>query len=139
MLSRACEYAIQAAIYMAKKPRGEYTLIREISKALNIPHHFLGKIMQSLVKKGVMISHKGPKGGLALSKKASEISMMDVVAAIDGSDFTTRCIIGLKKCDQTSKCPLHIAWCDKRENLKEMFSGESLAKLVKDLELSSQN
>lgn len=51
MLSRACEYAIQAAIYMAKKPTGEYTLIREISKDLNIPHHFLGKIMQSLVKK----------------------------------------------------------------------------------------
>ncbi|MEE8423642.1 MAG: Rrf2 family transcriptional regulator [Thermodesulfobacteriota bacterium] len=139
MLSRACEYAIQAAIYMAKKPRREYTLIREISKELNIPHHFLGKIMQSLVKKGIMISHKGPKGGLALSKKASEISMLDVVTAIDGSDFTSRCIIGLKKCEDTSKCPLHITWCDKRENLKEMFSAESLAKLVKDLELTSQN
>ncbi len=139
MLSRACEYAIQAAIYMARKPRGEYTLIRVISKELDIPHHFLGKILQSLVKKGLMISHKGPKGGLALSKKASEISMLDVVAAIDGSDFTNRCIIGLKKCDKESKCPLHTAWCDKRENLKEMFSGESLAKLVKDLELSSQN
>jgi Rrf2 family protein len=139
VLSRACEYAIQAAIYMARKPRGEYTLIREISKELDIPHHFLGKILQSLVKKGLMISHKGPKGGLALSKKPSEISMLDVVAAIDGSDFTSRCIIGLKKCENASKCPLHVAWCDKRENLKEMFSDESLAKLVKDLELSSQN
>jgi Rrf2 family protein len=139
MLSRACEYAIQASLYLAKKPAGQYTLIREISKGLSIPHHFLGKIMQTLVKKGVLISHKGPKGGLALSKKASEISMMDVVAAIDGYDFTTRCIIGLKKCEDTSKCPLHIAWCDKRDHLKEMFSDESLAKLVKDLELSSPN
>ncbi len=139
MLSRACEYAIQAAIYMARKPMGEYTLIREISKELDIPHHFLGKILQSHIKKGLMVSHKGPKGGLALSKKASEISMLDVVAAIDGYDFTSRCIIGLKKCESASKCPLHTVWCDKRENLKEMFSDESLAKLVKDLELSSQN
>ena len=69
MLSRACEYAIQASLYLAKKPEREYTLTREISKGLSIPHHFLGKIMQTLVKKGILISHKGPKGGLALSKK----------------------------------------------------------------------
>jgi Rrf2 family protein len=139
MLSRACGYAIQASLYLAKKPEREYTLIREISKELDIPHHFLGKIMQTLVKRRILISHRGPKGGLALSKKPVEITMMDVVTAIDGTDFTTGCIIGLKKCANTSQCPLHIAWCDKREQLKTLFVGESLAQLVKDLELSSSN
>ncbi len=139
MLSRACEYAIQAALYLAKKPLGEYTLIREISKGLDIPHHYLGKIMQALVKEGILISHRGPKGGLALSKKPAEITMMDVVTAIDGTDFTTRCIIGLNKCEDTSQCPLHIAWCDKREQLKTLFAGESLDQFVKDLELSFPN
>ena len=64
MLSRACEYAIQAVICLAKKPVGEYTLIREISEGLKIPHHFLGKVMQTLVKADILTSHKGPKGGL---------------------------------------------------------------------------
>ena len=139
MLSRACEYAIQAVICLANKPEGEFTLIREISKGLKIPHHFLGKVMQTLVKADILTSHKGPKGGLALSKKPSDITMMDVVTAIDGNDFIPDCIIGYKKCDDTSKCPLHLTWCDKREEIQQMFSNKSLAKLVEDLEISSPN
>ena len=139
MLSRACEYGIQATIYLAKKPEREYTLIREISKGLSIPHHFLGKIMQTLVKKGILTSHKGPKGGLALSKKPEEITMMDVVTAIDGTDSITRCIMGSKKCDENSTCPLHVAWCDNLEKIKLMFLHKSLSQLVHDLELSSPN
>jgi Rrf2 family iron-sulfur cluster assembly transcriptional regulator len=133
MLSRACEYALQAVVYISKKPQGEYTLIREISTGLDIPHHFLGKIMQTLVKEGILTSHKGPKGGLALTKSPSEINMMDVIAAIDGTDFTTRCIMGFKKCEEHGLCPLHLAWCDKRQEIEKMFSGESLAQLVDDL------
>ncbi len=122
MLSRACEYAIQAALYLAKKPLGEYTLIREISKGLDIPHHYLGKIMQTLVKEGILISHKGPKGGLALSRKQTRMTIMDVITAVDGKDaFTTKCIIGLKKCGGTSKCPLCAAWTDNREKIEEVF------------------
>jgi Rrf2 family iron-sulfur cluster assembly transcriptional regulator len=132
MLSRACEYGIQATLYLAKKPEKEYTVIREISKVLNIPYHFLGKIMQTLVKKGIVVSHKGPKGGLALSKKPAEITMMDIVAAIEGTNFISECIIGYKKCDDTSKCPLHHAWCEKRDEIQQIFSNESLAKIMYD-------
>ncbi len=120
MLSRAWEYAIQAALYLAKKPLGEYTLIREISKGLDIPHHYLGKIMQTLVKEGILISHKGPKGGLALSRKHSRMTIMDVITAIDGNDFTTKCIIGFKKCDGTAKCPLCATWTNKRDKIKNI-------------------
>ena len=139
MMSRACEYGIQAIIYLARKPEREYTLIREISKELDIPHHYLGKIMQTLVKKGILVSHKGPKGGLALSKKPGEITVMDVVTAIDGVDFIPECIIGYKACDDRSNCPLHVAWCDNLEKLKLMFSHKSLSQLVHDLELLSPN
>ena len=95
--------------------------------------------MQTLVKKGILISHKGPKGGLALSKKPAEITIMDVVTAIDGTDFIPECIIGYKKCDDRSNCPLHVAWCDKREKIKLMFLRKSLFQLVHDLEPLSLN
>ncbi len=133
MLSRACEYGLQAVIYIAKNSERHYTLIREISQDLGLPHHFLSKIMQALVKGEILISHKGPKGGLALLKKPSEINVMDVVTVIDGTDFTSRCIMGLKRCDENSDCPLHDAWCNKREDIKDMFSHESLAQLLEDL------
>ena len=134
MLSRTCEYAIQAVIYMAEKPEGEYTLTREISKELGIPHHFLGKIMQTLVREGILISHKGPKGGLALSKKPSAITPMDVITIIDGTDFTTRCIMGLDNCDENTNCPLHDVWCNERDQIQTMFSTQSIAQLAEHLE-----
>ena len=139
MLSRACEYAIQATIYLAKKPEGEYTLIREISKELDIPHHYLGKIMQILVKNGILNSLKGPKGGLALSKKPSKMTMMDVITAVDGSDFSTKCIIGFKKCGATSKCPICETWTDKREKIEGFFPERSLAQRVEDSGIASPN
>ncbi len=139
MLSRACEYGLQAAIYLAKKAERDYTLSREISKRLSIPHQYLCKIMQTLVKKGILISHKGPKGGLALSKKPAEITMMDVVTAIDGTDFMPGCIIGYKKCVENSNCPLHVTWCDNLEKIRLMFLHKSLVQLVEDLEMPALN
>ena len=133
MLTRACEYAIQASIYLARKPEEEYTLIREISEGLDIPHYFLGKIMQNLVKAGILLSLKGPRGGLALSKKSTEITIMDIVTTIDGPDFNTNCIMGFKKCGDGFECNTHSGWCELREQIEEMFSKGSLAQLLKDL------
>jgi Rrf2 family protein len=132
LLSRTCEYAIQAVVYLAKNP--ERVLIRKMSKDLKIPHHFLGKIMQTLAKAGVLISQKGPKGGFALSKPPSKITMMDVVSAIDGTDSFNRCIIGLPKCDEKTPCPLHTRWAPLRQSISSMLSGKSLAALLKELE-----
>ncbi len=68
IMSRACGYAVQAIIHIAKKPEGHFTPVRKISEELFIPRHFLGKIVQSLVKAGILTSSRGPKGGLALTK-----------------------------------------------------------------------
>jgi Rrf2 family iron-sulfur cluster assembly transcriptional regulator len=134
MLSPACEYAIQTAVYLAKKPDGEYTLVREISRDLGVSPYFLSKITRNLVKERVLISRTGPKGGLALSKKPSEIVLMDVVNVIDGTDFTTWCIMGLDRCDETLDCPLHDIWCAKRDQIQAVFSTQSIAQLGEALQ-----
>jgi Rrf2 family protein len=131
IMSRACGYAVQAIIHVAKKPEGHFTPVRKISEELGIPRHFLGKIVQSLVKAGILSSSRGPKGGLALMKNPSELTLMDVVSVIDGTDFNTRCIIGLPKCDDEAPCILHSRWEKMR---KGVLSGMSLAALVKELE-----
>jgi Rrf2 family protein len=87
--------------------------------------------MQTLVKAGVLTSLRGPKGGLALSRSPEEITLMDIVIAIDGKDFDSKCIIGLPRCDDAEPCLLHTSWDKLR---KGIFSEKSLASLLEELE-----
>ncbi len=84
IFSRQCEYALQAVLYLALKPSGEMTSIKELTRALGIPYHFLGKILQDLTRKGLLASHKGPTGGFALDMPAKDITLFHVVDAVDG-------------------------------------------------------
>jgi len=68
LFSRQCEYALQAVLYLALKPEGVKTSIRDLAKRIQIPHHFLAKILQQLVYKGMLVSQKGPAGGFALAE-----------------------------------------------------------------------
>lgn len=81
LFSKAAEYALIAAIYIAKssKPEGVDTL----SKNLNISKSFLAKILQNLAKEEILVSYKGAKGGFTLGKDISEISVLDIIKASD--------------------------------------------------------
>jgi Rrf2 family protein len=81
LFSKAAEYALIATIYIAKtdKPEG----VDALSKSLNISKSFLAKILQNLAKQGILISYKGAKGGFALAKDMTKISVIDIVRAAD--------------------------------------------------------
>lgn len=130
MFSRACEYAIQALLYLAERPPGVYATVREVAKQRTIPFHFLGKIVQHLTKRGLLISSKGPNGGIALASSADEITLLQVVEAIDGLDLTTQCVIGLPTCLDSNPCPLHIDWRKSRLQIIRMLARKTLRQLV---------
>lgn len=130
IFSRQCEYAIQALIYLAKKPSEQWTSIKEMSEQLNIPQHFLGKILQSLSSKGVLKSQKGFSGGFALGKLPERISVFDIVEAIDGDAYRTECVLGFPDCSNNNPCPVHAKWKELRENIVEMIKKKSLMELA---------
>lgn len=130
MFSRACEYAIQALLYLAGRPPGVYAPVREVAQQRSIPFHFLGKIVQQLTKRGLLISSKGPNGGIALASPANEVTLLQVVEAIDGLDVTTQCVIGLPTCLDANPCPLHIDWRKNRMQILQMLARKTLAQLV---------
>ncbi len=82
LFSRQCEYAIKAVVYLAVKKDGERVATNELTRRLNIPYHFVAKILQNLTKKGLLRSTKGPRGGFSLALPADEISF-SIVDAID--------------------------------------------------------
>ncbi len=127
MLSNTCKYAIRAVIYLAINEKKDQKIgIRKISEDLNIPAPFLGKILQILSKNKVLFSTKGPNGGFSLGKNADDISLLEIVKVIDGLDFFSNCLIGMKVCSGNKKdeklCPFHDKLDPIRDELFEQFN-----------------
>jgi len=126
VLSKTCNYALRASLYVASQKNRDYIPINEISDNLNISFHFLTKILQTLTETEIMISFRGPKGGVRLAKSPSEINLYNIITTIDGNDIFEKCLLGLHDCQNSKPCPLHEQWNGIRENLKKMFQSNTL-------------
>ena len=108
MLSLTCKTAIKAVIYLASKfESGEKSGIREIADFINASEHTVGKMLQTLVKEGVINSAKGPTGGFYITAKQKNQSILNIIDAIDGKEVFDECGLGLSKCSATHPCPMH--------------------------------
>jgi len=129
IFSRACEYGMQATLYIATKPDRRVG-IKEIASELNIPVHFLAKILQSLSEKNILTSYKGVHGGYTLQRSPDAIRLIDVVEAIDGLGFFENCVLGFPGCGTGKPCPVHDRWGQVRDTIRAMLSTDSLADLL---------
>jgi Rrf2 family iron-sulfur cluster assembly transcriptional regulator len=120
-------------MYLALKPEGEHTSIRELTKKIQIPYHFLAKILQDLVYKKILTSQKGPSGGFALAKSPKDITLYEIVVAIDGVGFTENCVLGFPECSGKNPCAVHDMWGDMREKLKATLMNRSVAQMAKEM------
>jgi Rrf2 family protein len=138
MLSNTCKYATRAVIYLALNSKDEKKIgIKEISKELDIPTPFLGKILQSLAKNKMLLSTKGPNGGFSLARSASEISLLNIIEIIDGLDLFENCLIGLKSCsasaDTEVQCPTHHKYSPISKQLYNLFNTETIEMLANEI------
>jgi len=131
IFSRQCEYALQAVSYLALQPAGKKTSIRALSRKLKIPYHFLAKILQNLTYKKLLVSQKGPSGGFALALSPDRITLFHIVEAIDGIDFSKKCVMGFSECSGKSPCAVHKHWAKMREGIYSMLVSENIAEMVK--------
>lgn len=125
IFSRPCEYAIRALTSLAVAPRGA-ARAEEIAQAEGIPLPILSKVLQDLVRKGLLVSRRGPGGGFRLARRLNLITLRDVVAAIDGLDPFYVCVTGLPGCSDETPCPLHDMWKEMRAGLMESFEKTTL-------------
>lgn len=130
LLSSACVYGLRASVYLAAVSEGTYVSIKKISNDLDISHHFLTKVLQQLTDAELMESMKGPKGGVRLTNPPEKITLLEIVAAIDGMDILTECALGLPGCGSEKPCPIHDKWASTRDSIKKMLMNTSLQELV---------
>jgi Rrf2 family protein len=83
-LTRASSYALHAVAYMASQKSEKPVASHNIAEARNIPERFLLKVLKPLVTNRVLVSIKGPNGGYRLARPAADISMADIIEAVDG-------------------------------------------------------
>ena len=133
LLSKSCVYGIRASIYIASEHENGYISISNVAKELNLSAHFLTKILQQLTSDNLLLSHKGPKGGVKFARDTKEIKLLEIIAAIDGMDLFDECALGLEGCGVYKPCPLHDSWTVHRNKLKELFHNESLYSLSENV------
>jgi Rrf2 family protein len=132
LLSKSCIYGIRASLYLASRKPEEYNSIRKMSETLDISFHFLTKILQQLTAQDLMESYKGPNGGIKLSQKGREATLLDIVTAIDGPGMFTECALGLPGCGTNKPCPLHDSWAVTRDHIKDMLERTNLVEMAKE-------
>jgi Rrf2 family iron-sulfur cluster assembly transcriptional regulator len=132
--SRSTEYAIRALVHLAQVPEGRYAMVKQIAAEENIPAHFLAKILQQLVRKGLLRSSKGPTGGFCLRRPAGEIRLMQLVEALDGLTNYQKCVSGLSECTDGAPCAMHDSWKTLRSRIMNYLETTTIAELVSSLE-----
>jgi len=133
MLSRSCEYAIRSVLYVGRRQKNEGAArpgIREMAEALDIPSHFLGKIMQNLTRHDLLSSAKGPNGGFYLSEGQSANPLIKIVEVVDGLQVFSRCGLGLKNCSAEHPCPLHFDFAPYRDGLESALRNHTVENTV---------
>jgi len=133
MLSHTSKYAIRALIYLELYSNKEKKVgIKEISQKLDIPSPFLGKILQTLVKHNFLNSVKGPNGGFYLNRPAIDLTLMEVIEVIDGTDSFEECVIRNEACDHNNPCSMHGKMAPLWKEMRSVFVTETIADLVSE-------
>lgn len=130
MFTQSTDYAIRAAIDIATRPEGQPVLASELAASLAIPQHYLSKILQQLVRAGVLESTRGRRGGFVLSRPADQIKLREVVAPFEDLRRCEECILGQPVCSSAGACPLHDFWKVVRERYLQELDTRTLGDLA---------
>ena len=133
LFSKTCEYAIRATLFMAMHHSGEFISIRKIADEVNIPYHFLTKILQHLTRADILESSRGPQGGVKIKGQVDEIKLINIIYAVDGADIFEQCVIGLPGCGVAKPCPFHDQWIHIRSLLHNSLDSSTLSDLVRKI------
>ncbi len=136
VITRATEYAIRAVLHMAMQPPGVTVLKKDICREQEVTPAFLTKILQPLIKAGIVGSQRGVRGGFYLSRSADTITLLDVIRAEEGPLHLNLCLLKDGNCTRENYCPVQRVWQNAREQLTATLNGYTFAQLS---EMARQN
>jgi Rrf2 family protein len=141
-LTKKADYGLMALKYLAEQadatasrnPHGLTTnsaqSAKDIAEAYHIPPQLLAKILQTLAKAGLLVSHAGTNGGYSLARSPREITAFEVIRAIDGPLFITSCITIHGTCDLAGHCTIKEPLRKVNDSIKDLLNGICISDLI---------
>lgn len=131
MLSNSSKYAIKAVLYLSLHSSSSNKIMaKDIAEPINVPPAYIAKLLQELVREGLVSSARGPKGGFFLNESNNNQKVIDVLTAIDGENRLVGCMLSLEKCNEEKPCPLHNVLISSRQNILKVLKENSIADLA---------
>ena len=116
-ITRQADYAVRAVLYLSRARQAERSPTSAIAKDQNIPPSFLAKIISQLSISGLLRTSRGAHGGVTLAREPKDISLLEVVEAIDGPIQLNECVTNTDTCSFEENCPIKFVWCDAQDAL----------------------
>ncbi len=129
-LTRKGEYAIRGIVHLAGMPVGKVCLLSDIAAAVDVPPTFLAKIFQQFSKIGLVKSFRGTGGGFLLGRAAENITLLEVVEAVEGPIIPNRCVVAPTDCERSGFCNAHPVWKRVQGEVRSVLEGVTLKELV---------
>ena len=135
MISKACQYALRAVVYLASKADDNAKLnVKQIAKEIDTPEAFTAKTLQLLNKHKIITSLKGPYGGFFIEEYQMDTPIINIVHAVDGLQIFSACGFGLRRCSIGHPCAFHDTYAVLRNSMKHTFETTTVRKLAKNIE-----
>jgi Rrf2 family protein len=138
-ITRQADYAVRAVLYLAERDQTSRFATSEIARTQRIPVTFLAKIVAQLAAAGILRSTRGAHGGVALGRPADEISLLDIVEAIDGPMLLNECVADPTTCPLGEGCAVHRVWCQAQAELVERLGQTTFAQLARRSQLAAEH
>lgn len=129
-LTRAADYAVRVMIHMAGLPPGTRASRSELAEAVECPEQFLSKVLQSLTRAGLVVSHRGNTGGFELPADRRAATMLEVVEALEGRIRLNLCLTSEHACTRQAWCPAHDVWAEAQESLVSVLQKATISDLA---------
>ena len=129
-ITRQADYAVRAMVYLAQLGAERRAATSQIAKEKQIPPSFLAKIVSQLSVAGLLQTSRGAHGGVSLARSPDEITLLDVVEAIDGPIALNECVNDENACSFGDDCPLRPIWCDAQEELVKRLQNTNFAQFA---------
>ena len=129
-LSKKADYALMAMKHLAQKRVSPSSSAREIAEQYDIPIELMAKVLQRLVRMRLLASTQGTRGGYMLGRPATDISVADVIEAIDGPFTVTACSTDKHDCEQFNKCSIRDPLWQIRERIAAALGTVTIAEIA---------
>ena len=131
-LTRAADYAVRVMIHLAGLPSGTRASRAALAEAAECPEQFLSKVLQSLTRAGLVISHRGNTGGFELPEVHRQSSILQVVEAIEGPMRLNVCLTANAACNRQGWCPAHPVWVQAQRAMADVLANACIGDLSRE-------